>query len=215
MATTQNLKIDGITGFGHFAPFERLRGRMDARQHQIRALDNGFTSPWIMKKAFCCDRYINRLYLIAAERMQQSHRNLYSVVQELREINNYAFPEKHSSLPEQDLRFTTLRARRIENSRHRASELRMSLADIESAVDWTDATLRHDIERAEALLRTHVSSYWEGVLCASAGESDLPVSPVLRNSLPDQGEELYRLKRDQVLALIAEAKKCEDVNKED
>lgn len=201
MKNNKPVKIDGICGFGHWPFNERMKGQLDAKRNQICATEDGTpTTPWVLRKSWCCDKYINQAYLSAAMDMEQAHREVYVSVQRLRELDAVELPEEHSSLSEQDLRLAATRKSKQLKNEAEKGQLRLHLAEIEARVEELDAALTHKIEQAEAILHSHILSYWEGVLSTSpAGE--LPVFPATRHNEP-AGRASYMLKRDYLLGII-------------
>ena len=210
MATNNTVKIKGVTGFGHFPFNERIKGRLDAKQNQVCTMESGCTTPWVLRKSWHCDNYINRAYLSAEKKLEDAHRDAYTAAQQMLELHAEEFPEEHSSLGEQDLRLAANRKGRITRNQNTISQLKLRLAEIEAKVEETDADLTHTIECAEATLHAHILPYWEGVLRSSAAGA-LPVVPAMRTKEP-AGRDSYLKKRTYLLSIIQQATGNDHVN---
>ena len=198
------VKISGICGFGHWPFMERFKGQIDAKRNQICTTEDGTpTTPWVLRKSWCCDKYINQAFLAAAKRLTWSIREVYMSVQELQELDAVELPEEHSILAEQDLRLAATRKSQIIKNEADKNQLRLRLAEIEAKIEATDAMLAHQIEQAEAILHSHVLSYWGGLLSISS-TGELPAFPTIRHNEP-AGRATYIFKRDYLLGIIRTA----------
>ena len=205
----QSLKIYGVSGFGHWPVFERIKGQMDAKHGQVREVESGYATPWILRKAHYTESYMNTAYLIAADKLEQPHKDAYMAIEELKHLRKAEFPEKHSSVAEHDKRLAAKRLSAMNGSKSKIDSLCLRLAEIEAMIEEYDTDLAHTIERAEAVLDSHVSQYWEGVLRGTE-LTELPICPVVWLKEP-KGCGEYRSKKDSIIEMIHEALKPEEV----
>ena len=183
MKRIRRIRIKNVTGLRHISFLDRLDGKADCRNGQVCEVEDGLATPRIVQKCRSRDKYCNEIYIKAAEELKKLYSDIAVSIEELKylsgDINSEdaANSENKGRGEEEQRRQAALLAKRRANAeRHRV--LTIHLAELRQDCYNIDEILRHNIDRAEAALRSHVECYWSGVL---KGVSDMkfPVMPVL------------------------------------
>lgn len=204
MKEITNIKIKGVTGIRHISMFDRMDGKHDAKNNQICKVDEGLTTPRIIRKCRSCDQFTNQLYIMAVEELKTLYTDIAVSIKELSLMTDEqeTAPAVTGMNPatEEGMRQAAARAAKAKAYENRKTGLMIHLAELEQNCRNIDETLKHNLDRAGSTLREHVESYWSGVLQGAAGEI-LPVSPALiEENLSGKAE--YAEQYERVMELL-------------
>lgn len=171
MREITDMHIKGITGLRYMYFLDRFDGKNDARNNQICKMDDGVTTPRIIQKCRSCDRYTNELYITAIEELKALYIDIAVCIKQLEEtkdrrndITNHSDSSSEEAL------------RRVANNENKRSALVVHLAELKQNCSNVDETLKHNLDRARAILHEHTVVYWSGLLQGASGEK-LPATP--------------------------------------
>ncbi len=197
-------KIQGVTGIFHAKILEKISGYKDAKQNQIRKNEkNDVSTPEIINKTRCVEGYKNKIIDETIAGLLDILGIIASLIEELQVIQNREEREI-SSTGEQEKRDIALKELhkrvdgwRVENIRIFISHTRELLMDV-------DVALNNNLNRADNILHSHISSYWKGVL--KAGNKDLPLYPKITEpeNIGYDKYKIYMKEIDERITMILE-----------
>lgn len=202
MKVDKRAHIPGLTGLFHPACFERLKGLHDGAG-QVRQTDNGYSSPHIEWAHSCFDAVMNRTYLQATKELEP----LFSeAAHDVRELGVLCSPEKaidEAISGEEAARKNSAKTSKQLSNIKREREIVIRLGELRSEIVTADETVSHYCHRLEALLKSRLSRYWDGVLKAS-GDNALPPYP-LTEARPVKGQDAFCCRVKEAISQIESA----------
>ena len=183
MDEIKNIKIKNVTGLRHMNMLDKLDGKTDVKRGQVRAFETGISTPRIVQMCRSCDQFSNELYLMAMKELKELYTEISICVEELKLLGPDKGIKESKAETEADATADKMRAEaraaaRKQEKRERRKSLILRLAELRQNCENIDETLRHNLDRTSAVLRSHVEAYWAGVLWGAA-DSNYPVMPTL------------------------------------
>jgi Mg2+ and Co2+ transporter CorA len=171
--------IRGISGILHLGILEKRRGSIDVLQNQLCMNDEQILTPNVVRMHGCLDVYMNKMYSFAVERMKGVYEELSGLFTEQERIKSQAVIEVMATGEEGQRQLAALQAKKEEDMK-RLDEIKQRTAFIKESLASANEMVKHHMERAEDILRSHLSVYWSGVIRKS--QEQLPVYPVIKKT---------------------------------
>ena len=183
-------RIRGVTGIGHWAFIEQAIGKRDGKANQLLNKNGICSTQWIEYKYNCYYSYVNMIYLMAIPDLEKNYVEIHEKYEQI------CIMEEPCSISDED----SVTTNEEEKERKAARKAAKKLADLEQRRDYLlslakiranllilDEALLHNLERAEYILKTHIGSYWKGVLKST---DELPIFPCVSEK-ELKGKEVY------------------------
>ncbi len=185
-----------------FAFMERITGERDAKSNQVRAFQDGESTPWLNARTDSYEKYVNSVFAYV---IRQNEDLVEEAAKLITELNILLVAENNIIIGEDE---EAIRQRRLESERQvsretRKKEILVRLAEIKAFIENTDEKLSHHIEMAKDVLSVHTGSYWRGILKAS-GDEVKGIAPALTFE-EYKGRIKYQFRKDALISQIDRA----------
>lgn len=198
----QKPRIEGVSGVGHWSVLEKRAGTKDFNSNQLCKVDSTYTTPHIEQMRSNLDCHSNKEYLMVTKFLEPTYHEVASITQELELLKSISVT--HISNDEEVQRQAAIVSAQSAGNAHRRTEILIRLAEIKVDVETVDTALKHHLERAEDILRTHISSYWKGILKA-ASDAEMPPYPACAILKEIRGKIVYEEHMNIIYALLNQA----------
>lgn len=199
-------KIAGVTGFGHWSLVEKWIGKRDGKTNQICKNEEFLTTPYIEHKYNCLGSYEDEKYTYVIREMEGVYQETYANYMELKTIlENHG--ENDLPLGEEGMRQAAHAFSRMKQKKQRKEQILVRLAQIQADTETVDEALTHNLQRAEKILKSHVGSYWKGILQSS--QENLPPYPQVLKKNP-VSQAVYENHKETIIEILNMAMKYDE-----
>ena len=192
--------IKGVSGPTHLGFMDKYCGTSDMKQHQLCWNDDQILTPNVLRMYGCLDSYMNGIYTMAVKELTELYEETASLNTEINNIRFRKVRVIEATGEEGARQYEALQTQQLQDV-DRMEEIRIRAAGLKEVFSSIDEAIKHHLENADRIARSHISAYWKGVLKANAGSDNLPAYPVVIEQ-PIDGITVYESHLDQVKEMI-------------
>lgn len=178
----------------------RIIGKKDCQENQVRACEDGYTTPNVAATGSSLAKYENDTYCKVTKALEPLTTETNKKITELDLLKS----QKDSEITDKGEKGARQkRYQEIEKKKREAKikELNLYLSEARSLIESVDEWLTHFLEASEDAAKVYVNSYWRGVLMAAEGK-DIGFTAKIPEAKEYEGRKLYIQRRDELLQSI-------------
>ena len=192
--------IRGVSGILRHLILDRLAGSRDAKQDQVCTGDGQAVTPNVIRMNGCMQGYMDKIYAYAVRLLTDIFAEAAALSSEIDNIRSRSAKEI-TATGEEGRRQLEAAMQRQHDDEERMEEIKIRAAVLREWFTSVDEAIRHHMEHAQEITKSHISRYWRGVLKTNAGAVSLPVYPVI-NGDDFKGLEAYESHMSGIGAMI-------------
>lgn len=192
-----------ITSFRFGMPsfMEYVTGQRDYKRHQVRPVEDGWSTPRAERKRAIADVIERETYARVSHALEESHRQISLLCEEYDCLVTQKEDAVNAPNTEEQRRQEAYARAREKSRTRRKEEIHLLLAELREETILWDMLLCQDLEWIEAKMQKSIAAYWKGILSGDT-QHEIGLRPSVKKTRTYPEEQYYRQNKERMERML-------------